>query len=639
MKVGVIGAGPSGLTTIKQLRDEGHDVVCFDRNADIGGIWYRHAEDNDTMKVYDDMYLTISMKLMSFSDFMVEDRIFADREGYLRYLHAYSDKYALRQYINFNSEVDSIERSGEDWCVSVTANGQQEHHTFQALAICSGPFRKPNVNIPYLEQFSGEVIHSSRYRNSRKFRGKRVLVIGLAESGANIVRQISDVSSECTLAIRSRSYLLPRVPAGQYSTDSLTIRADHYEMYVRTSEQPFHMGASFQDETMSRASFMDAVRHHGMQAAMSRAGSLFDLESVAAKLSSSDITDPLSTISNAVVKAMLAVPMVHGNDPDPRNNMGEPLYPPKLDLSTEITQETLDYIAEWNKASHKGQGTYSQRVIFCKNVSFVPNILNRKIEVNDTGIESIGGNTVHFKDGTVKEYDFVVLCTGFEDDFSILRDVEIQDDNVRNLYKHAFHPEYDGRLALIGFVRPFSGGIPICAEMQARYFALLCSEKLRLPADIVGRIRQDKAWEEKWTDLSPGHFEAIPSQVLFLDSIAKEIGCLPTCEELVEEPELLVKLWFHSFNQLCYRLVGPHSMEDEVKKSLMVEELPGNSLLSIFYYIVSSLWPHHKHPRDSFVLGYETKLRHEVARYDARLAAHAAQTGPAPPDDDDPPPF
>ena len=37
-KVGVIGAGPSGLTTIKQLRDEGHEVVCFEKNAQIGGI-------------------------------------------------------------------------------------------------------------------------------------------------------------------------------------------------------------------------------------------------------------------------------------------------------------------------------------------------------------------------------------------------------------------------------------------------------------------------------------------------------------------------------------------------------------------------------------------------------------------------
>ena len=41
MKVCVIGAGPSGLTTIKQLLDEGHEVRCFERGDNIGGSWQR----------------------------------------------------------------------------------------------------------------------------------------------------------------------------------------------------------------------------------------------------------------------------------------------------------------------------------------------------------------------------------------------------------------------------------------------------------------------------------------------------------------------------------------------------------------------------------------------------------------------
>ncbi|WP_443197803.1 NAD(P)-binding protein, partial [Pseudoalteromonas sp. GABNS16H] len=45
MKVCVIGAGPSGLTTIKQLLDENHDVTCFDANESVGGIWYRGGDD------------------------------------------------------------------------------------------------------------------------------------------------------------------------------------------------------------------------------------------------------------------------------------------------------------------------------------------------------------------------------------------------------------------------------------------------------------------------------------------------------------------------------------------------------------------------------------------------------------------
>ena len=38
-KVAVIGAGCSGLTAIKECRAAGLDVICFEQNDDIGGLW------------------------------------------------------------------------------------------------------------------------------------------------------------------------------------------------------------------------------------------------------------------------------------------------------------------------------------------------------------------------------------------------------------------------------------------------------------------------------------------------------------------------------------------------------------------------------------------------------------------------
>lgn len=605
MRVGVIGAGPSGLTTIKQLLDEGHEVVCFERNAQIGGIWYRHDQDADDMKVFDEMMLTISLKLMSFSDFMVEDRVFVSRREYLMYLEAYADRFGLRRCIQFDTAVEEIRRVGDHWQVTVTANGQTTQHTFEALAVCSGPFRTPKTKIPFLDKFKGEILHSSRYRNNRRFRDKRVLVLGLAESGADIVRQISDVSKECTLSIRSHTFLLPRLFSGRYSTDTYTLRAHHYEMWVRCTEIPFLMKSFFEDETMSRTDFLRALNQHGMQSALSKVASTVDLHALATNL---PVLGPPEAIAKALSEAALSTGHGTGNaklrtqDGVPLNNMGQPLYPLKLDLFAEATPEVIEYINEWNRKSHNGTGSWAPKIILCKNVTFVPNILNGKIQVNDSGIADIEGNTVYFKDHTIKEYDCIVLCTGFEHDFSLLRDVEIPDNNVRNLFKHSIHPDYDGTLALMGFVRPFSGGIPICAEMQARYFALLCSKKRTLPANVRDLIQEDKDWEEKWTELSPRHFEAIPSQIFFLDSIAKEIGCLPTCQELVRDPELLLKMWFHTFNQSCYRLTGPHSMREEAIRSIMKEDLPGEKLVSMFLFMASSLLPAHAHPKDQELL-------------------------------------
>lgn len=39
LKIAVIGAGISGLVSIKTCRDYGFDVVCFEKINDIGGLW------------------------------------------------------------------------------------------------------------------------------------------------------------------------------------------------------------------------------------------------------------------------------------------------------------------------------------------------------------------------------------------------------------------------------------------------------------------------------------------------------------------------------------------------------------------------------------------------------------------------
>jgi dimethylaniline monooxygenase (N-oxide forming) len=614
MKVCVIGAGPSGLTTIKQLLDEGHDVTCFEKNENIGGIWYRHQNDRDEMKVYDNLLLTISAKLMSFSDFMDErDRVFFTREQYLAYLESYADTFRLRERVRFNTSVTAVQRRKDGlWCVATMSHGARVDHVFDAVAVCSGPFQIPNMDVANLDQFTGDVVHSSAYRNADRFRDKKVLVVGLAESGADLLRQISDVASSCTLSIRSYSFLLPRLFCGKYSTDALSARSHHYEAFVRAANIPFGARAIFGESAASRVVFSASTKLYGVATVVARA-----LSKVVALIRSKPGRE--DEASHSV------------------NNLLEPMIPLKVDVSTEWNQETMDAIDEWNRRSHNYAGNWSPKIIFCKNVSFIPNILNGRLDVNDSGIGSIEGRIVRFNDGTTQEFDTIVLCTGFRMDFARLGpDVQVKDNNVRNLYKHAFYPEHAGRLALIGFVRPFSGGIPICAEMQARYFALLCSNKLKLPANVDTEIRKDKAWEERSTALSPRHTEAIPAQSFFLDSIAKEIGCLVPMWKLILQPRLLVRHWFYPFNQACYRLTGPHSMRTRALKEMMSDKPgPMGSSIGILVFAASSMLPHFMHPKNMGGLltpgePSPPKARHQGRDHFLRLGSWKRSSGTDP---------
>ncbi len=569
MKVCVIGTGPSGLTTIKQLMDEGHDVTCFEKNGDLGGIWHRHDGDDDQMKVYDNLVLTISMKLMGFSDFMVEgDRVFYTQAQYLQYLRAYAEKFGLRERISFNSAVDEVRKTADgSYSVAVISGGKRVEHHFEAVAVCTGPFQTPNFNVTDIDKFTGEVVHSSRYRNSERFRDKRVLVVGLAESGGDLLREVADVASQCTLGIRSRATLIPRVPDGFTSTDALETRAHHWESFVRSQKLPFTMGSIFGDGKVTRAVFRAVVVAYG-----------------------------LASVACGVVANLFRSKT---DDPDAKNPMGEPLYPLKMDLGMEWTWAHVNAVNEWNKRSHDYESNWAPANIFCKNVTFVPHLVSGKIAVNDSGIARMDGKTVSFKDGTSRDFDAVVLCTGFAKNFSVFgADIGVEEDNPRNLYRHSFHPDHGGRLAFMGFIRPFTGGIPVCAEMQARYFALLCSGKLRLPADVRERIRTEKEWEEYRTRLSPRHTESHPTNAFFLDALAKEIGCLVPMSTLIAHPSLLIRHWFYPLNQACYRIVGPHSMRESAMKELMTDKRGSlSSNLMIFLFCGLSVLPRFVHPK------------------------------------------
>ncbi|MFW0796632.1 NAD(P)-binding domain-containing protein [Gordonia sp. CPCC 205515] len=570
MKVCVVGAGPCGLTTIKQLRDEGHEVVCFDKNDDLGGIWLREDGDGDQMKAYDNLYLTISMKLMAYSDFpFAGGRQFYTRAQYFGYLKEYAERFGLVGHIRFGSEVTNVERRGSSWRVSMRRDGVETTEEFGAVAICSGPFKTPNTEIPGLEGFAGEIVHSSEYRNNERFRGKRVLIVGMAESGADIVREIGDVAAEATLSIRSYTFLLARVFSRNRTTDNGTVRAHAHEMLRRATDQPFVLDTFWGRNPVAKALFLT-----------------------------------MSVIYGFITTGLGVVRVLQGKDPGGRNRVesdlnpfGEPMDPPKLDVAGTLDNEAnWDMIRTWNRRSHP-EGSWAQRGIFCKNVSFIPHIVSGRVGLNDAGIERSEGNHVWFRDSVLGEYDTIVLCTGFSNDTISIGDLQIKDGNVRNLYKHFLHPEHDGTAAFIGFVRPFSGGIPICAEMQARYFARLCSGKMSVPAAIDEKIGRDKEWEEYWTALSPRHTEAIPSQVVYLDALAKEIGCLVPMRKMVLNPKLFIQMWFGSFNQSCYRIVGPHNLGraalDDLYSETVENRLQMAGKLAALQLMPSSVHPKH----------------------------------------------
>lgn len=62
-----------------------------------------------------------------------------------------------------------------------------------------------------------DVRHSSQYRGSEEFAGKRVLIVGIGNSGSDIADMISRVAQRTVLAVRSTPWIVPSIVFGRPS--------------------------------------------------------------------------------------------------------------------------------------------------------------------------------------------------------------------------------------------------------------------------------------------------------------------------------------------------------------------------------------------------------------------------------------
>ena len=210
-----------------------------------------------------------------------------------------------------------------------------------------------------------------------------------------------------------------------------------------------------------------------------------------------------------------------------------------------------------------------------KTEVFLTDVASGKVAVDVSGIKQITANGAIFNDGTEVAADTIVCNTGYVDDFSFVKDVDIT--HARQLYRHMFHPALGSSIAFIGWARPAEGGVPACSEMQSRYFALLCSNKRTLPPkeELEELIRQENTAEEGELADSESLKTLVP-YMAYMDAMAGLIGCKPNPLRLLTRPRLLYKYWFASLVNIQYRLQGPHADPESAERMIRSLAVPAS---------------------------------------------------------------
>jgi len=216
--VGVVGAGISGISSAKELKDVGIDCEVYDMMPVIGGVFAHYG--------WQDGKLTSSSAFTWFSDFPIENRQkHLNWPEWLDYLNRFIDHNSIRDRFNFNSKVVSVERNKEmgGWDFTIHrknwSNGHWTHPKemdvkeetftkhFDYVVMGSGLHHGPNIPMwkgaEEFQKMGGTLIHSAKFRNAKEFTGQNVIVAGAGESGSDIAWLTSKVCKKMTVSMRS----------------------------------------------------------------------------------------------------------------------------------------------------------------------------------------------------------------------------------------------------------------------------------------------------------------------------------------------------------------------------------------------------------------------------------------------------
>jgi Predicted flavoprotein involved in K+ transport len=200
----ITGAGLFGLCMGIKLRQAGIPFVIIEKNDAVGGTWYENRYPGSGVDIPSHVY---SFSFEPKHDWTDD---FAKQHELWTYLNLCADKYDVRRFIRFSTEVvaATFDAKSSHWIVRVrSSDGTEETLSPRIFVSAVGQLNRPSVpKIPGLEGFQGPSFHTARWNDRVDLKGKRVAMIGTGASSMQVGPTIAPDVSKLMVFQRSPNW-------------------------------------------------------------------------------------------------------------------------------------------------------------------------------------------------------------------------------------------------------------------------------------------------------------------------------------------------------------------------------------------------------------------------------------------------
>ncbi|WP_198960800.1 NAD(P)/FAD-dependent oxidoreductase [Bradyrhizobium sp. UFLA03-84] len=206
----VVGGGQAGLAIAARLQQLKIDALIVDREARVGDNWRKryHALT---------LHNQVQVNHMPYMPFPPNWPTYIPKDKLANWFESYVDAMELNFWTGTEFLGGSYDDAAGRWTVELrrtdgTTRTMRPRHVVMATGV-SGIPNLPDMS--GLKNFSGKVLHSSRYEDGESWTGKRALVIGTGNSGHDIAQDLHSSGAAVTLVQRSPTLITNIEPSAQ----------------------------------------------------------------------------------------------------------------------------------------------------------------------------------------------------------------------------------------------------------------------------------------------------------------------------------------------------------------------------------------------------------------------------------------
>ena len=206
----VVGGGQAGLAIAARLTQLGVDTLIVDRHARIGDNWRKryHALT---------LHNQVHVNHLPYMPFPPNWPTYIPKDKLASWFEAYAEAMELNVWTSTEFLGGDHDEAAGCWNIRLrladgTERAMRPHHVVLATGVSGIP------NLPAIEtlsQFTGTLVHSSRYDDAEPWSGKNAIVIGTGNSGHDIAQDLHAAGAKVTMVQRSPTMVVNIEPSAQ----------------------------------------------------------------------------------------------------------------------------------------------------------------------------------------------------------------------------------------------------------------------------------------------------------------------------------------------------------------------------------------------------------------------------------------